>query len=170
MMSEWGSGVTSYVAMHYCDSLKYVDVWWVVHRLFLAARSSGMPKDTCVEGSKKTIRGGWMWDNQNFLSEFGLYLVTDPTPLSSNSDKTAQIQTSYRPSEPGYEPQRKYRTVLARLRARSTTKIRSKNSLYPHIYFTEELVAAFEKSPQESQEPSSLFIWWLKNHTGDHLQ
>jgi hypothetical protein len=57
MMSEWGSGVTSYVAMHCCDSLKYVDVWWDVHKLFLAARSSGMPKDTCVEGLKKTIKG-----------------------------------------------------------------------------------------------------------------
>jgi hypothetical protein len=39
--------------------------------------------------------------------------------------------------------------MLARPRARSTTKIRLKNSLYPHSHFTENLVDAFEKSPQE---------------------
>jgi hypothetical protein len=63
--------------------------------------------------------------------------------------------------------------VLARPRVRSTTKIRSKNSLYPHRYFTEQLVGAFGKSPRESdlnQEPSSLLIRRLKNHTRVHLQ
>jgi hypothetical protein len=40
--------------------------------------------------------------NQNSLSELGLYLVTDPTPLSFNSAKIAQLQqASYRPSELG---------------------------------------------------------------------
>jgi hypothetical protein len=53
------------------------------------------------------------------------------------------------------------------------TKIGSKNSLYPHRYFTKHLVDAFGKSPRESdlsQETLSLLIWQLKNHTGDHLQ
>jgi hypothetical protein len=52
------------------------------------------------------------------------------------------------------------------------TKIRSNNSLYPHRHFTEQLVGAFRKSPWESdlnQEPSSLLIRRLKNHTGIHL-
>jgi hypothetical protein len=40
--------------------------------------------------------------------------------------------------------------VLARPRVRSTTKIDSKNSLYPHSHFTEHLVGAFEKSPRKS--------------------
>jgi hypothetical protein len=44
---------------------------------------------------------------------------------------------------------------------RSTIKIGSKNSLYPHRYFTEHLVGAFEKSPRESDlnhKSSSLLI------------
>jgi hypothetical protein len=52
-------------------------------------------------------------------------------------------------------------------------KIGSKNSLCSHSHFTEQLVDVFEKSLQESdlsQEPSSLLIRRLKNHTGDHLQ
>jgi hypothetical protein len=49
--------------------------------------------------------------------------------------------------------------VLARPRARSTIEINSKNSLYPHSYFTEHLVRVFEKSPRENDlnhESSSL--------------
>jgi hypothetical protein len=37
--------------------------------------------------------------------------------------------------------------MLARTRARSMTKLRSKNSLYPHRHFTEHLVGAIKKSP-----------------------
>jgi hypothetical protein len=40
--------------------------------------------------------------------------------------------------------------VPAGTRARSTIKIRSKLNLYPHRYFTEHLVGAFEKSPREN--------------------
>jgi hypothetical protein len=40
--------------------------------------------------------------------------------------------------------------VLTRPRARSTIKIRSKKSLYPHGHFTEQLVDAFRKPPRES--------------------
>jgi hypothetical protein len=61
----------------------------------------------------------------------------------------------------------------ARTRVISMRKIRSKLSLYPHRYFTEHLVDAFKKSPQESnlnQEPSNLWIRRLKNHIGLHLQ
>jgi hypothetical protein len=39
--------------------------------------------------------------------------------------------------------------VLARLRERLMAKIDSKNSLYPHRYFTEHLVGVFEKPPWE---------------------
>jgi hypothetical protein len=39
--------------------------------------------------------------------------------------------------------------VIAKTRARSMTKIRSKLNLYPHRHFTEHLVGAFRKSPQE---------------------
>jgi hypothetical protein len=63
--------------------------------------------------------------------------------------------------------------VPTRTRARSTTKIGSKNSLYTHMNFTEHLVGALEKSPQENdlnQEPSSLLIRWLKNLTSFTLQ
>jgi hypothetical protein len=52
-------------------------------------------------------------------------------------------------------------------------KIESKNNLYPHRYFTEHLMDAFEKSPWESDlnhKFSSLLIRWLKNYTEDHLQ
>jgi hypothetical protein len=38
------------------------------------------------------------------------------------------------------------------------TKIESRNSLYPHMHFTEHLVGAFRKSPRENdlnKEPSS---------------
>jgi hypothetical protein len=51
--------------------------------------------------------------------------------------------------------------------ARSTTKIGSKNSLYPHNHFTEQLMGTFRKSLWESdlnQEPSSLLIQRLKNY------
>jgi hypothetical protein len=40
--------------------------------------------------------------------------------------------------------------VLARLRARSTTKIDSKNGLYTHRHFTEHLLYVFKKSPRNS--------------------
>jgi hypothetical protein len=53
------------------------------------------------------------------------------------------------------------------------TKIGSKNNLYPHRYFSEQLVDAFEKSPRESNlnhESSSLFIRWLKRYTNISLQ
>jgi hypothetical protein len=55
-----------------------------------------------------------------------------------------------------------------RLRVRLTTKIRSKNSLYPHRHFTEHLVGAFRKSPWESDlnhETSSFLIRQLNNYT-----
>jgi hypothetical protein len=58
--------------------------------------------------------------------------------------------------------------VLARLHARSTTKIDSKNSLYHHRYFTKHLLGAFGKSQRESDlnhESSSLLIRWLKSTT-----
>jgi hypothetical protein len=48
-------------------------------------------------------------------------------------------------------------------------KIRSKIDLYPHMYFTEHLMGAFEKSPQKSNlnhESSSLLVRRLKNNTG----
>jgi hypothetical protein len=63
--------------------------------------------------------------------------------------------------------------VLARPRAKSTTKIRSKNSLYPHRHFTKHLVGTFGKPPRESDlnyEPSSLLDRRLKNYTGFTLQ
>jgi hypothetical protein len=63
--------------------------------------------------------------------------------------------------------------VLAKLRARSTIKIDSKNSLYPYRHFTEQLVDVFRKSPRESDlnhKSSSLLIRRLKNNTGPHLQ
>jgi hypothetical protein len=41
------------------------------------------------EGLEKATRGGWMRANQNSLREVGLYPELDPTPLSSNSVKTA---------------------------------------------------------------------------------
>jgi hypothetical protein len=34
---------------------------------------------------------GWMGANQNFSRELGLYLKNNPTRLSSNSAKTAQL-------------------------------------------------------------------------------
>jgi hypothetical protein len=40
-----------------------------------------------IEGPQKTTRGA----NQNSCRELGLYLEIDPTPLSSNSAKTAQL-------------------------------------------------------------------------------
>jgi hypothetical protein len=40
--------------------------------------------------------------------------------------------------------------VLARPRERWMTKIRSKNSLYPHSHFNKQLVDAFRKPPRES--------------------
>jgi hypothetical protein len=59
--------------------------------------------------------------------------------------------------------------VLARPLVRSTTKIDSKNSLYPLRYFTEHLVGVFRKLPRENDldhEFSSLLIRWLKSTTG----
>jgi signal recognition particle GTPase len=59
--------------------------------------------------------------------------------------------------------------MLAETRARPTTKIGSRNSLYPHRHFTEHLVGTFEKSLLESDlahETSSLLIQQLKNCTG----
>jgi hypothetical protein len=59
--------------------------------------------------------------------------------------------------------------ILARPRARSMTKIDSKNSLYAHRYFTEQLVDVFKKLPWESDlnhEFSSLLIRRLKNKSG----
>jgi hypothetical protein len=56
---------------------------------------------------------------------------------------------------------------------RSTIEINSKNSLYPHRHFTEHLVGAFGKSPQESDlnnESLSLLNRQLKNYTGISLQ
>jgi hypothetical protein len=58
--------------------------------------------------------------------------------------------------------------VLARPRAKSTIKIDSKNSLYPHSHFTEHLVGAFGKPTLKSNlnhESSSLLIRRLKNNT-----
>jgi hypothetical protein len=63
--------------------------------------------------------------------------------------------------------------VPARTRVGLTTKIGSKNSLYPHSYFTEHLVGAFEKLPWESDlnhAPWSLLDRRLNNYTGNHLQ
>jgi hypothetical protein len=63
--------------------------------------------------------------------------------------------------------------MLARPHARSTTKIRSKNSLYPHRHFTEHLVGAFRKPPRECNlncKTSRFSIRQLKNKTGLHLQ
>jgi hypothetical protein len=63
--------------------------------------------------------------------------------------------------------------MLARSRKRLTTKIRSKNNLYPHRHFTFHLVGAFGKLPPESnlnKESSSLLIRRLKNHTDSSLQ
>ncbi len=57
------------------------------------------------------------------------------------------------------ELQRKYGMVLARPRVRSTTKIDSKNSLYPLRHFTEHLLVVFRKLPWENDlnhESSSL--------------
>jgi hypothetical protein len=48
-------------------------------------------------------------------------------------------------------------------------KIRSKNNLYPHRHFTEQLVGAFEKTPRESDlnyKTLSFLIWQLKSRTG----
>jgi hypothetical protein len=45
---------------------------------------------------------------------------------------------------------------------RSTTKIDSKNSVYPHRHFTEHLMGVFGKSPRKSNlnhESLSLLIW-----------
>jgi hypothetical protein len=63
--------------------------------------------------------------------------------------------------------------MSARTRARSTTKIESKNNLYPHNHFTEHLVNAFKKSPWENnlnQKFLSLLDRWLKNKYWLHLQ
>jgi hypothetical protein len=63
--------------------------------------------------------------------------------------------------------------MLAWPQVRSTTKIESRNSLYPHRYFTEHLVGAFRKPPRErnsNHETLSLSIRWLKNYTGFSLQ
>jgi hypothetical protein len=52
---------------------------------------------------------------------------------------------------------------------RSTTKIDSKNSLYPLMHFTEHLVDMFRKLPQENNlDHGSLrfLIRWLKSTTG----
>jgi hypothetical protein len=38
--------------------------------------------------------------------------------------------------------------MLTKTRARSTTKIRSKNNLYPYRHFTEHLVDTFGKLPR----------------------
>jgi hypothetical protein len=60
-----------------------------------------------------------------------------------------------------------------RLHVRLTTKIGSKNSLYPHWHFTEQLVNAFRKSPWErnlNHEILSFLIRQLKNYTGLQLQ
>jgi hypothetical protein len=43
------------------------------------------------EGAVKANRGGWMWANQNFSTELGLYPKINPAPLSSNLVKTAQL-------------------------------------------------------------------------------
>jgi hypothetical protein len=40
--------------------------------------------------------------------------------------------------------------MSAETRARSTIKIGSKNSLYPHSHFTEHLMGMFRKSLRES--------------------
>jgi hypothetical protein len=56
---------------------------------------------------------------------------------------------------------------------RSTTKLDSKNSLYPLSHFTEYLVGVFRKLPRKSDlnhEYSSLLIQRLKNQTGFTLQ
>jgi hypothetical protein len=44
-----------------------------------------------VKDRRRRPEGGWMRGNQNFLQELDLYLEIDPTPLSSNSVKTAQL-------------------------------------------------------------------------------
>jgi hypothetical protein len=63
--------------------------------------------------------------------------------------------------------------VLARPRERLRTKIGSKNNLYPHRHFTEQLVGTFGKSPRESdlnQKSSSLLTRRLKNYINISLQ
>jgi hypothetical protein len=63
--------------------------------------------------------------------------------------------------------------MSVRPRARSTTKIRSNNSLYHHMHFIEHLVGAFGKPPRECNlncKTSSFSIRQLKNKTGLHLQ
>jgi hypothetical protein len=99
--------------------------------------------------------------NQNSSRELDLYPKIDLAILSSNSVKTAQLLHSYRPSEAGQEPQRKHETMPARIHVKSTTKLRSKNRLYPLSYFTEHLMDALRKSPQKSDlnhESLSLLI------------
>jgi hypothetical protein len=52
---------------------------------------------------------------------------------------------------------------------RSTTKIDSKNSLYPLRHFTEHLMGVFRKLPRKNNldhESSRFLIWWLKSTTG----
>jgi hypothetical protein len=59
--------------------------------------------------------------------------------------------------------------VLARPRERSTTKIDSKNSLYPLSHFTEQLMGVFSKIPQKNNldhESSSFFDPAAKDKTG----
>jgi hypothetical protein len=58
--------------------------------------------------------------------------------------------------------------VLARPRERLTTRINSKNSLYPLSHFTEHLVGVFGKVPWGNDldhESSSFLIRQLKRHT-----
>jgi hypothetical protein len=45
--------------------------------------------------------GGWMGANQNSSQELGLYPEIDPTSLSSNLAKTAQLYQSYQPLKTG---------------------------------------------------------------------
>jgi hypothetical protein len=95
-----------------------------------------------------------MGANQNSSRDLGLYPEIDQPHLSSNSAKIAHLLHSYRPSEPGQESQQKHETMPARIRAKSTTKLGSKNRLRPLRHFTEQLVGErFEPRILESFDP-----------------
>jgi hypothetical protein len=99
-----------------------------------------------IERPEKTTRGA----NQNSWRELSLYLKIDPTPLSSNSARPHSYSKAIGLRSRVRDRNRKHEPMLARQRARSTTKIRSRNNLYYHRHFTEHLVDVFRKQPVES--------------------
>jgi hypothetical protein len=68
----------------------------------------------------------------------------------SNHRKTVDSSQSYRPLEPGQQPQQKYETMLVRTYARLTMKTGPKLDLFSHMCFTEHLVRVFERLPFKS--------------------